>query len=120
MHRVKSAIWVAAYIRRVAGEGLNAVVARRGAEEAGAIFVKINRLNGTADLYGPAPQSAFGDEPVLDRLFERLLDGAADAEADRRIRREADFDPDLWAIELDDRQARPFLEVVRERPQLPF
>ena len=55
--RLKSGIWVAAYLRRCNVEGVFAAVRRRGAEEAGAIFIKINRLDGTAMLYGPAPQS---------------------------------------------------------------
>ena len=56
--RLKSAIWVAAYMRRCHVEGAFAVLRRRGAEEAGAIFIKVDRLDGTADLYGPAPQTA--------------------------------------------------------------
>ena len=55
--RLKSALWVAAYLRRCQVEGTFGVVRRRGAEEAGAIYVRIDRLNGTSDLYGPAPQS---------------------------------------------------------------
>ena len=50
--RLKSAIWVAAYVRRCYIEGAPAVVRRRGAEEAGAIFVKISRLDGTISLRG--------------------------------------------------------------------
>ena len=55
--RLKSAIWVAAYVRRCNVEGAFAAVRRRGAEEAGAIFIKLNRLDGTAELFAPAPQS---------------------------------------------------------------
>ena len=57
--RLKLLIWIAAYLRAVSTRGPDGLVRRRGAEEAGAIFIKINRLDGTADLYGPAPQSAF-------------------------------------------------------------
>jgi hypothetical protein len=46
--RLKSGIWVAAYIRRCHLEGAFAAIRRRGAEEAGAIFIKLNRLDGTA------------------------------------------------------------------------
>lgn len=53
--RLKSEIWVKAYIRRCAGEGVPAVVVRRGDEDAGVIFLKVSRLDGTAALYGPAP-----------------------------------------------------------------
>ena len=54
--RLKSGIWVAAYLRRCDVEGVFAAVRRRGAEEAGTIFIKVNRLDGTGTLYGPAPQ----------------------------------------------------------------
>ena len=67
--RLKSAIWVSAYIRRCMVEGAYAVVRRRGAEEAGAIFVKIDRLDGTADVYGPAPQTEFDVARSGDRAF---------------------------------------------------
>ena len=65
--RLKSAIWVAAYLRRRHIDGTLAVVRRRGAEEAGAIFIKISRLDGTAELYGPAPQTAFEESRPADR-----------------------------------------------------
>ena len=48
--RLKTGIWVAAYLRRCQIEGAAAVLRRRGAEEAGAIFIKVSRLDGTADL----------------------------------------------------------------------
>ena len=82
--RLKSAIWVAAYVRRCHIEGAFAAVRRRGAEEAGAVFVKISRLDGTADLYAPAPQSAFDEARPSDRLFVAVLQPArpeADVEA---------------------------------------
>src|ERR1700681_1894533 len=79
--RLKSALWVAAYLRRCQVEGLSAVVRRRGAEEAGAIFVRIDRLDGTSDLFGPAPQSAFDAALPGDRAFSASLteQPAADA-----------------------------------------
>ena len=39
--RLKSSIWVAAYLRRCQTEGVFGAVRRRGAEEAGAVFVKL-------------------------------------------------------------------------------
>ncbi|MFV8096477.1 DUF1491 family protein, partial [Enterobacter cloacae complex sp.6730737] len=50
--RLKSAIFVSALLRRAQVEGAYGVVVRRGSEEAGAIFVKVSRLDGTAALYG--------------------------------------------------------------------
>ena len=89
--RLKSGIWVSAYLRRCNVEGVFAAVRRRGAEEAGAIFIKISRLDGTAILYGPAPQSAFDEAHPGERFFTAVLGGAApvaDAEVEARLVRE--------------------------------
>lgn len=112
--RLKSAIWVAAYVRRCNVEGVFAAVRRRGAEEAGAIFIKVNRLDGTADLYGPAPQTAFTEQDPVDRAFSAALKAmpAPESEAEARLVREIRFDPDLWIIETEDRAGRHFLESV--------
>ena len=112
--RLKSAIWVAAYVRRCQVEGAFAVVRRRGAEEAGAIFVKLNRLDGTAELFGPAPQSVFDETRPAERLFNRYLreQPAAEAKIEERLVRELKFDPDAWIIEVEDRSGRHFLDCV--------
>src|ERR1700756_4910026 len=96
--RLKPARWVAAYIRRCNIEGAFAAVRRRGAEEAGAIFVKLNRLDGTAELFGPAPQSVFDDARPSERLFVRCLSqqSAPEDKVEERLRRELSFDPDAW------------------------
>jgi hypothetical protein len=110
--RLKSAIWVAAYIRRCHIEGAFAAVRRRGAEEAGAIFVKLNRLDGTAELFGPAPQSAFDDAHPADRAFTPSFAGqpVPEAEVESRLAREIRFDPDVWIVEVEDRAGRHFLD----------
>jgi len=112
--RVTSALWVSAFVRRSNGEGAFATVARRGAEEAGAIAIVIDRLDGRIDLYLPAPQTAFDDEAVTDRMFQLVL-----AEADRvavgeRLEREKRFDPDLWVVDVEDRAARVLFELARD------
>ncbi len=113
--RLKSGIWVAAYLRRANIEGAFAAVRRRGAEEAGAIFIIINRLDGTGTLYGPAPQSSFDEAQPVDRFFAAALGGAApvpESEIEARLAREIRFDPDIWIVEIEDRAGRHFLENV--------
>jgi hypothetical protein len=113
--RLKSAIWVAAYVRRCNGEGAFAAVRRRGAEEAGAIFVKLNRLDGNAELFGPAPQSVFEDAHPSERAFTRLAKAPEpEAKVEERIARQVRFDPDAWVIEVEDRTGRHFLELAAE------
>ena len=58
--RLKSEIWVKAYLRRCQHEGATAVLVRRGDTDAGAIYIKVSRLDGTAALFGPAPAGLEG------------------------------------------------------------
>jgi hypothetical protein len=112
--RLKSGMWVAAYIRRCQIEGVQAVLRRRGAEEAGAVFIKVSRLDGTADVFGPAPQSAFDEARPAERAFVRSLKAqpASEADAEAYLARQLKFDPDIWIIEVEDRAGRHFLDRV--------
>jgi hypothetical protein len=112
--RLKSAIWVAAYVRRCHLEGAFAVVRRRGAEEAGAIFIKIARLDGTAALFGPAAQTAFAEAHPSERRFALCMtsERATDVEVEARLSRELKFDSDIWIVEVEDRAGRHFLEIT--------
>lgn len=110
--RVTSSLWAGAYVRRCFAEGAFAAVARHGAEEAGAIFVVVDRLNGTADLYVPAPQATFTETHPSERLFQLVAAEQPLAEIDARIEREVRFDPDLWVIAVEDRAGRAFLDTI--------
>lgn len=103
--RLTSAFYVSALIRTLDGRGIPAVIARRGASEAGAVFVRVNRLDGTADLYAPAPQMAFVADDADDRRFERVLESVPEPDVSTRLAAEARFDSDLWIVEIDDRSA---------------
>jgi hypothetical protein len=107
-------MWVAAYIRRCQIEGVQAVLRRRGAEEAGAVFIKVSRLDGTAEVFGPAPQSAFDEARPADRAFVRSLKSqpASEEDAEAYLARQLKFDPDIWIIEVEDRAGRHFLDRV--------
>jgi len=111
--RLKSSIWVSAYLRRCDIEGAFAAVRRRGAEEAGTIFIKLNRLDGSGTLYGPAPQAMFEEARPSERLFTPLVGGEApapDADIEARLAKEIRFDPDVWIVEVEDRKGRHFLD----------
>jgi hypothetical protein len=113
MARLRSDFWVAAHLRRCSIVGIDAVLRRRGAAEAGAVFVKVDRLDGTASLYGPAPQ-LFVDEAQEGRLFTLVVAEVPSADIEARLRRELTFDPDLWVIEIDDREGRHLLDLLAE------
>jgi hypothetical protein len=112
--RLKSSIWVAAYLRRCQTEGVFGAVRRRGAEEAGAVFVKIALLDGNAMLYAPAPQTAYDDSRPIERVFAPVSAQPVPEQAvEERLVKEIRFDPDVWIVEIEDRAGRHFLDLAR-------
>jgi hypothetical protein len=108
--RLKSEIWVKAYLRRCRVEGADALLVRRGDADAGAIYIKVSRLDGTAAVFGPAPAGL--DEAREDRRWEPCLKGgpAAEAEVDAFLERQIGFDADIWIVAVEDRAGRHFLD----------
>lgn len=116
--RLTSEFWVSALIRRAGAAGVAAVVRRRGDATAGAVWVVVDRLDGTVDLHVPAPQSLF-DEDASERRLETVLSRAAADEIATRIASEARFDPDFWVVEVEDRAGRSFVEPPPIDPNAP-
>ncbi len=102
--RLKSGIYVKALIRRAEVEGAAAFVVRRGAEEAGALFLKIARLDGTCTVLNQARRGE-GELVWTKPLGDSTDDAKAQAYFDKQIR----FDPDIWIVEVEDRQGRAFV-----------
>jgi hypothetical protein len=112
--RLKTSIWVAAYLRRCQAANVFAAVRRRGAEEAGAVFVKVALMDGTAMLYMPAPQTVYDDSRPIDRFFVPMSpQPGPEQDVEARLTKELRFDPDAWIVEAEDKEGRHFLELVR-------
>jgi hypothetical protein len=112
--RLKSAIWVAAYLRRCQTEGIFGAVRRRGAEEAGAVFVKLALLDGNAILYTPAPQTAYDESRPVERVVTPSSKEPLPEQAvEERLAKEIRFDPDVWIVEIEDRVGRHFLDLAK-------
>lgn len=118
--RLRTDFWVAALRRRAEGAGAYVSIARRGAEEAGAVFVEVDRRDGTFDLYGPAPQSVFEEGRATERLFTLLVAGASSEATRSRMEQEVRFDSDLWLIDIEDKQGRAFLDLAPEPTDMRF
>jgi hypothetical protein len=108
--RLRSDIWVSGLLRRAQVAGAYVSVARKGAVEAGAVFILIDRLDGTFDLLAPAPQASL--EERADRLFQLVLRSAEEAAVEARIAQEVRFDSDLWVVAIEDREGRAFVDLV--------
>ena len=112
--RLKSSIWVAAYLRRCQTEGVFGAVRKRGAEEAGAVFVKVALMDGRAMLYAPAPQTVYDDSRPAERLFVSVApEPLPEPSVDERLVKEVRFDPDAWIVETEDRAGRHFLDMAK-------
>ncbi|HLI12154.1 MAG TPA: DUF1491 family protein [Alphaproteobacteria bacterium] len=107
--RLATELWVQACIRRAGVDGIAVMVVRKGDPLRGSVLVKLNRfeqgcvvLAETRDARGGrAWLRGTGPEPV------------AEADADAYIARNRNYDPDLWVIEIEDRQGRlPFDETI--------
>jgi hypothetical protein len=103
--KLKAAIQIQAIIRRAEVAGAQAFLVRRGSEEAGALFLKLSWLDGTVTVLNQARR---GDgELVWTRpLGERTDEAAAGAYLEKQTR----FDPDLWILEIEDREGRAFVD----------
>lgn len=98
--RVTTEFYVSALVRRVFAGGGFAAVERHGARESGAVFIRQRFRDGRQSLYGPAPQSVFGEDDD-DRRFESRVAEAEAADCEGVLSRELRFDPDLWVLELE-------------------
>lgn len=109
--RVTSDLFVSALIRRVFSSGGFAAVERKGASEAGAIFIRQRFRDGLETLYGPAPQSFF-EERGQDRMFEVRAERAEGEAVAEIVAREARFDPDLWLVEFECDDVAGLIEIA--------
>jgi hypothetical protein len=108
--RVKSGLWVSAYLRRLGSFPVPAVVLKKGDPDAGAIFIKVNSLDGRALVLRPALSMSGEDVPERRWVYAPRPAPVEEREADSYLARQREFDADLWIIEVEDRQARHFLD----------
>ena len=102
--RLTAEIWVSAYLTRLRLIEIPAFIVKRGDNTAGAVLVKLNTLDGSACCY----QRSF-DLMTGDRKWMVLVEGE-EASVDVSISKQCSFDPDLWVIEVEDRQGRHLLD----------
>ena len=103
--RLRTDIWVSALLRRCSGQATFAAVVRHGDDTSGSVLVKVNRLNGSAYVLTPARQVSGEGLWVRGTGLEDVVE----ADADAYIARSITVDPDLWVIEIEDREGRHFL-----------
>jgi len=103
--RVKAEFWVKALIRRCETAGAFAAVVHKGDETAGSMILKISTLDGQAKAF--VPGYAVDGHRVW--RSQPQTDPVAEAQVDAYIARAVERDPDLWVVEIEDREGRHFL-----------
>jgi hypothetical protein len=102
--RLASSVWVSAYLTRLRLADIPAYVTAKGDATAGAVIVKVALLDGTARAWERRSDLMTGA-----RAWMQLVEGP-EAEVDAQLSRARSRDPDLWVIELEDRQGRTLLD----------
>ena len=103
--RLKAGIFVRATVRRAEVAGAQAFVVRKGNEEAGAVIIKVSRLDGTCLVLN---QARAGDGELV--WARPLGDWTDEARAKAWFDKQIKFDPDLWILEIEDREGRAFVD----------
>jgi hypothetical protein len=91
-------------------EGIFGAVVKKGAEEAGAVHVIVNHLDGTCHMLGPAPGGAC-EETGERRWIAEIAPPQSAADAMALLQRRMRFDPDLWIVEVEDRKGMAGLDT---------
>lgn len=110
MGALRSDLWCSVFVRRHNDLGNMCVMVRRGDPIAGQVFIEVDHLDGTRSLYTPAPMASRKDDASL--VFQRRFERVEPAKVAERIKREIEFDPDLWVLSLDLRGDDLGIEVV--------
>ncbi|WP_425074190.1 DUF1491 family protein [Sagittula sp. S175] len=102
--RLTARFWVDAYLARLRLYDIPAFVTAHGDDTAGAVLVKLATLDGQARAFTRSFDLMTGA-----RHWAELTSGA-ERDVDEAIAKQRSFDPDLWVIEVEDRQGRHLLD----------
>jgi hypothetical protein len=106
MSRLTSSFWVQAYIKKLNLLGVPAFVVSHGDDTAGAIIVKVNKLNGDAVLF----ERSFSLDKNLNQWSK--FESGDEKELDELLSRQLSRDRDLWIVEIESREGDPFLDDI--------
>lgn len=102
--RLTADFWVRAYLARLQMADIPAYVTAKGDATAGAVLIKCVTLDGRATVYQRSFDLMTGDRAWV------VLDDGAEADIDATIARQRQFDPDLWVIEIENRDGTTLLD----------
>jgi hypothetical protein len=103
--RLPTALWVEVHVRRLANDGIPYYITHTGAHAGGMVLLKLNGIEkGCRVLI--QQRSLDGVLGWANALKDEIIE---EKKADDYIQRAISRDPDLWVIEVEDRQMQnPF------------
>ena len=104
MVRLRSKIWVQAYLKRLEIQNIAAYVTAHGDDNSGAILIKVIKMDGYAQLY----QKTF-DLQNNRSAWVKILEGL-DMEIDTLLEKQKVNDPDLWVVEIESASGQNYLD----------
>jgi len=103
--RLPVSLWIDAHLRRLNEIGQGYYILNKGAFVAGTVLLKINLLTGFSRVLTQI-RDMDGNLGWMNALKDETV---AESDADAYIRRAVDRDPDIWVIEVEDREGvNPF------------
>ena len=106
MTRLATEFWVQAYLKHLNMAHIPAYVLRHGDNTAGTVLIKVNTLDGQAQVYAQTY------DIMADRRDWTLQGRGAERDMDDLLSRQAARDPDLWTIEIESPSGIHLLELM--------
>ena len=99
--RLKSHIWVSAFLKRQEAEGRMALVVRSGDPDAGSVFIRHFVVGQGCTVFAPVTDGD-GEAAWYQATGPEMV---SEQEADAYLNRQAGYDADLWVVEVEDPKA---------------
>lgn len=98
-------LWITSTLRTLIQKGLGAYVIKKGASTSGSVLLRINCLNGFSKLL---TQVRDDDKIAWCPVFK--TEKVEDAKIEAYILQQSGLDPDLWIIEIEDKNGHHWFE----------
>ncbi|MDC7676199.1 DUF1491 family protein [Asticcacaulis machinosus] len=95
--------WVGALLRRIEQGGGFGYIAQKGDAKAGGVIIKVINLMTRQGYLLREAQTQDG------AVWMRPIKTDDELEIDNYLQKQMKFDPDLWVVEIEDREGRHFL-----------
>lgn len=109
-HRLPTSLWVEGHLHNLTLQATHFYIIQKGNPASGTVMVKLNNLEGKVRLLTQQRDIMTYKLGWVSALAEEIVE---EVQADEYIQRAISRDPDLWVIEIEDREMQnPFDDPV--------